>query len=204
MKAKVFAIISSILYLSLNPSLHAETEAVANPLPTHNFAYPSKKMAALYNNKGGEEALDAIFLFNNWFRSTIHTQEELTTAIAQLISHFYNNLRQCIPGKYRYFQPNLLFGLRDGHNIPEARYLYTTSIIYGIKEKHCIVENIVQKKYHPLRTICYYSPESLNFYTDEQAKAASINDLHYQRSDLTKIEQIANECKVIPSNQPLS
>lgn len=169
-----------------------------------NFPYVPKKMAVLYNKNTYIEAENAIPLFNAWFKTNLKTKEELMTAITQLISHYYNNLRQCIPGIYNYPQPNILFGLKNADNLPETKYFYSTSIIYGVKENRCVVLNIFYKYDHPLRTVCLYSGSSLNFYTDEKAKAAAINYMRYEHADLNKIQQMTDECKVLPFNPTVS
>lgn len=166
------------------------------------YIYKQKKMALFYDTESQLEFEKSIPTFNQWFKTHIQTTEELTTAIAQLIANFYNNLRQCIPGTYKYLQPNILYGLKDMNNQLQPKYLFSVSTVYGMRDHKCVVENVVARENMLIRSICFYSNDSLTFYTEEKAKAASINYLRYAPVELDKIQKMASECRMI-SNQQL-
>lgn len=181
-----------------NPS---EQEDVDGSL--QDFVYRENKMSTLYNQKMTNVAERSIPVFNQWFDTNVKNLDELTTAAAGLITRYYNQLRQCLPGKFKYPTPNVLFGLRI-NDILQPKFFFTTSIIYGYKDHKCAVVTRIEKYPTPLRMICFYNSDYLNFFSDEKAKAAAINYLRYTQDDLQKLEKIANDCKIIPENQPIS
>jgi len=123
--------------------------------------------------------------YNEYFKSSLQTQEQLTTDISSKIKTYYLNLRQCIPGTYQYATPIL------------QNLLFNTSIIHHQQEGLCIVETTYDiPEIGKVVLKCKYQPESLQLFTDEEAKVAALGDTSFDNDHPSALQKVTNsECR---------
>lgn len=184
----------------IHPGLNQATVSQP-PSYQHEYVRPENSQNA-YTDKPNVDASVAQSMqhFKEWFNLNAENSDQLTEMAAVLIAKYYNQLRQCLTGVYKYPVPNILFGWRINNRV-EPKYFLATATIAGIKNERCQVETIISMHHEFAKTRCDYSQSSLNLFTDARARNEANNNISYKKNELSKIQQMSQECQTISENQ---
>ncbi len=98
--------------------------------------------------------------YNESFQSSFKTKEEVAADMSDKMKSFYNNMRSCTPGIYRY-----AIYLQSG-------FVFPISTIAGKKNGLCNVDTVFTvPEMGEIKARCSYKLDRLAAYTDEEADA---------------------------------
>lgn len=96
--------------------------------------------------------------FSAWFGVSANNIATLESSAFNLRNNYFNHLKQCIPGSYKYPYPNINY---VSNTTPI--YFLQESIIYGYDNQNCIVSNALNVS--QTVSVCGYSKNSISFMT---------------------------------------
>jgi hypothetical protein len=147
-------------------------------------SHKNKKQQLAQNSVG----LAAIKLkkYNDHYKISLETANELGVDIQKRIKEFYGNLRQCTPGVYENAVP------------VSNEFLFNTTTIQKEKmENRCIVETRYAIPHIGSVTLkCRYQPDTLNLFNDNEANYIANGHTSFNADNPSAIQLAEeNECK---------
>jgi hypothetical protein len=130
--------------------------------------------------------------FKKWFDMDI-SKDKIKTAALEILSNYYQKLKQCTPGNYKYPLINNFFGMRQGDNKlqPFANLGITT--IAGYKNGKCVITIGSESSAH--EGTCEFTQDSLDFLADKKYASGMENAAFKSKDDLNKFAKImTTEC----------
>lgn len=131
------------------------------------------------------ELAEKLNQYNEHYKTSFQTTEDIQNDMAQRIKHYYSNLRLCQPGTYEYALPVL------------QHFLYHTAVIASQSEGRCQVKtSYVIPQVGNIDLKCNYQLSSLPLYSDAEAEAAARGATQFDSERPTALQTVvANECK---------
>lgn|SRR5579885_2215161 len=119
--------------------------------------------------------------YNEFYKTTLQNQDELTADITAKIKNYYSSLRTCKPGIYQYPIPVM------------QSFIFNTSVIREQKDGRCFVDTSYDiPQIGKVELKCKYDPQSLQLFTDAEADSAAQGKTSYDTDHPDELQKLNN------------